>query len=112
MRVLVLLAGLLGVAAASAQAPGYFRHPAIHGDTVVFTAEGDLWSVAASGGAARRLTTHPEEESRAAISPDGSQLVVMDRLATDESRVILVDPGRKGAVVVANNMRPVGWLNP
>ena len=74
MRVLVLLAGLLGVAAASAQAPGYFRHPAIHGDTVVFTAEGDLWSVAASGGAARRLTTHPEEESRAAISPDGSQL--------------------------------------
>ena len=45
-------------------------------------------------------------------SPDGSQLVVMDRLATDESRVILVDPGRKGAVVVANNMRPVGWLNP
>ena len=74
MRTLVLLAGLLGMAAASAQVPGYFRHPAIHGDTVVFTAEGDLWSVAASGGAARRLTTHPEEESRAAISPDGTQV--------------------------------------
>jgi len=24
---------------------GYVRYPAIHGDTVVFTAEGDLWKV-------------------------------------------------------------------
>ena len=79
MRTLVLLhglllAGLLGMAVASAQSPGYFRQPAIHGDTVVFTAEGDLWAVAASGGAARRLTTHAAEEGRAAISPDGTQV--------------------------------------
>lgn len=67
---------LLGLAEGDAQAaePGYYRHPAIHGDTVVFTAEGDLWTVAASGGAARRLTTHAAEESRAAISPDGRWL--------------------------------------
>lgn len=74
MRVLVLLAGLFGLALASAQEPGYLRQPAIHGDTVVFTAEGDLWAVAASGGLARRLTTHPAEEGRAAISPDGRQV--------------------------------------
>jgi len=74
MRILFLLAGLFGLALASAQEPGYLRQPAIHGDTVVFTAEGDLWAVAATGGLARRLTTHPAEESRAAISPDGSRV--------------------------------------
>ncbi len=74
MRAFIVWAAMLGMAVASAQEPGYFRHPAIHGDTVVFTAEGDLWAVAASGGAARRLTTHAGEESRAAISPDGTQV--------------------------------------
>ena len=52
--------------------PGYYRFPAVHGDTVIFTAEGDLWSVSAKGGSARRLTSNPGEELRAAISPDGT----------------------------------------
>ena len=51
--------------------PGYYRYPAIHGDTIIFTAEGDLWSVSAKGGAARRLTSNPGMETNAAISPDG-----------------------------------------
>ncbi len=36
---------------------GFYRDPAVHGDTVVFTAEGDLWSVSLSGGAAHRITS-------------------------------------------------------
>jgi tricorn protease len=60
---------------ASAQSPkGYYRFPAIHGDTIVFTAEGDLWRVGIGGGVAQRLTTHPSAESHAAISPDGQTL--------------------------------------
>jgi tricorn protease len=51
--------------------PGYYRFPAIHGDTVIFTAEGDLWTVSAEGGLARRLTSDPGMEDYAAISPDG-----------------------------------------
>ena len=51
--------------------PGYYRDPAIHGDTIIFTAEGDLWTVSVKGGAARRLTSNPGHEGGAAISPDG-----------------------------------------
>ncbi|MGB8775381.1 MAG: S41 family peptidase [Terriglobales bacterium] len=52
--------------------PGYYRYPAIHSDTIIFTAEGDLWSVSAKGGAARRLTSNPGMEISPAISPDGT----------------------------------------
>jgi tricorn protease len=51
---------------------GYYRFPAIHGDTIVFTAHGDLFRVGLQGGLAQPLTTHPAEETRPAISPDGA----------------------------------------
>jgi len=53
---------------------GYYRFPAIHGNTIAFTSEGDLWECGIDGGAARRLTTHPGEETRAAFSPDGKTI--------------------------------------
>ena len=54
--------------------PGYYRFPAIHGDTIIFTAEGDLWSVSAQGGVAHRLTSDVGMEDDAAISPDGKMV--------------------------------------
>ena len=53
---------------------GYYRMPAIHGDTVVFVSEGDLWRVNAAGGDATRLTSHAGEERDPSISPDGTTL--------------------------------------
>ncbi|QNM95566.1 S41 family peptidase [Chitinimonas koreensis] len=70
-RLAVGLAGLFAVTCVHAAPANYLRFPGIGRDQVVFTAEGDLWAVPNTGGEARRLTSHPAEESRAAVSPDG-----------------------------------------
>lgn len=54
--------------------PRFVTHPDIHGDQVVFTYEGDLWTGTVKGGPARRLTSHPGEEFAARFSPDGKWL--------------------------------------
>ena len=53
---------------------GYYQYPDVHDNTVVFSAEGDIWTVPLTGGLARKLTTHAEEEQYPAISPDGKTI--------------------------------------
>ena len=50
---------------------GYYRFPALAGNKIIFTAEGDLWKVDINGGEAQRLTSHSGSETNAAVSPDG-----------------------------------------
>ena len=50
------------------------RFPALHGDQVVFTYAGDLFTVSAGGGVARRLTSHVGFEMFPRFSPDGKQI--------------------------------------
>ncbi len=73
-----LFLAFVGAASVFAQAAAgpaaYHRFPALHGETVVFTSEGDLWQVPTTGGVAQRVTTHPGMEAHAAISPDGTTL--------------------------------------
>lgn len=47
------------------------RYPHISGDQIAFVYAGDLWTVSASGGDARRLTSHNGLELFPKISPDG-----------------------------------------
>ncbi|MBV1776911.1 PDZ domain-containing protein [Burkholderiaceae bacterium DAT-1] len=61
----------VGVVSAASASNGYFRHPTVHGNQLVFTAEGDLWTASITGGEAHRLTSHESEESRSHLSPDG-----------------------------------------
>ncbi len=74
LRALWLTLVLVFPATAAAANSGYFRQPAIHGETLVFVSEGDLWTASAQGGTARRLTTHASTETNPAISPDGRWL--------------------------------------
>jgi tricorn protease len=50
------------------------RFPAVHGDRVAFCYAGDLYTVPASGGVARRLTGHDGYEMFPRFSPDGKLL--------------------------------------
>lgn len=45
------------------------------GKTLVFTWQGDLWSVPSSGGMASRITVHPAMDQMPKWSPDGSKIV-------------------------------------
>lgn len=47
------------------------QRPDIHGETVVFTYAGDLWTMDRRDGVANRLTSHPSGEAFARFSPDG-----------------------------------------
>ncbi|NOZ62032.1 MAG: protease [Calditrichaeota bacterium] len=50
------------------------RFPAIHGNQIVFTYAGDLYTVPADGGIARKLTTHVGMELFPRFSPDGKYI--------------------------------------
>jgi tricorn protease len=60
-----------GFLAACGAGSRWMRNPDVCGGSVVFTCEGDLWTVPASGGTAVRLTSHPGEETLPKFSPDG-----------------------------------------
>jgi len=74
---LTLALFLLVVQPASAQEPDearLLRFPTIHGNKVVFSYAGNLYTVPATGGIARRLTSHEGYEMFARFSPDGKKL--------------------------------------
>ncbi len=90
---------------------GYYRYPTLHGQTVIFAAEGDLWTVPTAGGLARRLTTHPGDESRPAVSPDGATLAFS--AAYEGPREVYTMPIQGGLPVrrtwQAESSLVVGW---
>jgi tricorn protease len=61
------------------EAAPYVRWPSIHGDTIVFTSQDDLWLVAAAGGVPRRLTAGSGAASHPFLSPDGRLVAFVGR---------------------------------
>jgi tricorn protease len=90
LAVLILLTALPAPAAAQTR---LLRFPAIHGDRVVFTYGGDLWSAPASGGTATRLTAHPGLELFARFSPDGRWIAFTGQYDGDEQVYVMPAAG-------------------
>ncbi len=62
------------VLGASMEEARLMRFPAVHGDQVVFSYAGDLYTVDRGGGIARKLTSHVGYEMFARFSPDGEHI--------------------------------------
>ncbi|HSE97830.1 MAG TPA: peptidase S41, partial [Blastocatellia bacterium] len=83
---------LMPATTASAQTK-LLRFPDIHGDRVVFTYAGDLWTAPATGGTATRLTAHPGLELFAKFSPDGKWIAFTGQYDGDEQVYVVPSTG-------------------
>lgn len=71
------------------------RYPDINGNKIVFVYAGDIWSVNANGGDAKRLTSHEGLELFPKISPDGKWVAFSAEYSG--SRQIWVMPAEGGS---------------
>ncbi|NNM07399.1 MAG: acetyl-CoA synthetase, partial [Gemmatimonadetes bacterium] len=87
---------LLGWPGASSAQDGtrLLRFPHIHGDAVVFTYGGDLYTAPLAGGEAKRLTSHEGLEVFARYSPDGRWIAFSGEYAG--TRQVYVIPSTGG----------------
>lgn len=73
-RLLPLLAALCAAGLAQANPQGFYRQPAVQGETLVFVSQGDLWRSSLAGGAAQRISSHAGQEISPVLLPDGKTL--------------------------------------
>ncbi len=87
--------GLRAQAPADPAPTRLLRFPAIHGQTIVFSYAGQLYTVAADGGTARRLTDGPGYAIFPRFSADGTQLAFTAQY--DGNTEVYVMPAAGGA---------------
>src|SRR5918993_3918703 len=92
------------------------RYPDIRGDQIAFVYAGDIWTVPAAGGTARRLTSHPGLEIFPKFSPDGRFLAFSGEYGgTRQVFVISVEGGAPRQLTYRNDVGPLpprgGWDN-
>ena len=106
-----LMAMLIVLPAAGQERLGFFRDPALHGDTLVFVAEGDLWRVDVEGGPAQRLTAHTGKERAPRISVCGNYVAfAAEYEGPVETFVIPIEGGRPERLTFEPNASvPVSW---
>lgn len=92
---ILLFFGTLGLFAQSTDEARLLRFPAIHGNQIVFSYAGDLYTVSADGGTARRLTSDIGYEMFAHFSPDGKQIAFTGQY--DGNTEVYVMPAEGGS---------------
>lgn len=73
-KLYLLCLGCAALAGTQAEEARLLRFPHINGDRIAFSYAGDIYSVDAAGGTARRLTSHNGYEMFPRISPDGKYI--------------------------------------
>lgn len=69
------------------------RYPDVHDDVIAFVYSGDIWTVPAAGGLARRITSHPGMESFPKFSPDGRRIAFTGQYGGDEQVYVMPSIG-------------------
>ncbi len=87
---------------------GLIQYPSVSpdGQTVVFSASGDLWAVGVDGGMATRLTVHPGVETRSFFSPDG-KLIAFESNRDGAQNIYTMSISGVGADVVGGEIQRV-----
>ncbi len=86
------------------------RFPDINNNLVVFVYAGDIWSVEASGGTARRLTSHEGLELFPKISPDGKWIAFSGEYSG--SRQVFIIPSGGGTPKQLTWYNSIGVMPP
>src|SRR5215472_5785963 len=87
------IAILLSVQYLLAQGTRLLRHPTISRDSIAFEYAGDLWTVARTGGQARRLTSTPGAETEPHFSPDGKHIAYTASIAGNTDVYVVPSAG-------------------
>ncbi len=101
---------LLSFFSGAAEDTRLLRMPDINGDLIVFVYAGDIWSVPASGGEAKRLTSDKGLEIYPKISPDGNWIAFSGEYSG--SRQIFVMPSKGGTPRQLTYYNDVGMMPP
>lgn len=90
---------------------GYYRYADIHKNEIIFTSEGDIWTMKLGQKEAHRLTSRPDSEFDAVISPNGHRVAFVAKYeGAYEAYVMPITGGQPKRVTFEQSyIRLQGW---
>ena len=110
LMVLAVFSLTLSIGASAQDDVRLMRYPDINKNLIAFVYAGDIWTVDADGGNARRLTSHEGQEIFPKISPDGKWIAFSGEYSG--SRQIYVMPSNGGTPRQLTFYNSVGVMPP
>lgn len=109
--ILIFLVLFVSTLAISVPIAGFYRFPTLNSTSIVFSSEGDLWSVPINGGIATRLTIHEGDEQFSKISPDGKWIAFTAQYDGNDELYVISSSGGVPKRLTYHPLSeiPVGW---